>query len=220
MRSTDRTPVRHGPGVLTAGAVAVAVLVGGWLVHDGSTTAAPPPQPPAADVAAPSPSPSASLPAYAPALPPSPPSRIRIPAIKVNAPVTGVGLDAAGHLTSPPMAERNLAGWYRDAAAPGAAGTAVLLGHVDNRTGPTVFHQLGLLRRGDTVEITRKDRRTAVFTVTDVRTHPKSAFPTQTVYASTGNPELRVLTCGGHFDRKNGGYDSNVVVSARLTATR
>ncbi|GAA3008854.1 class F sortase [Kitasatospora albolonga] len=218
MPSTERTSVRCGPGVLTAGAVAVAVLIGGWLVHDGSATAGPPQ--PAAVAADAAPSPSVSLPAYAPALAPSPPSRIRIPSIKVDAPVSGVGLDAAGHLTSPPMAERNLAGWYRDAAAPGANGTAVVLGHVDNRTGPTVFHRLGLLRRGDTVEITRQDHRTAVFTVTDVRTHPKSAFPTEAVYASTGRPELRVLTCGGHFDRKNGGYDSNVVVSARLTSTR
>ncbi|MFJ8044114.1 class F sortase [Kitasatospora sp. NPDC096147] len=217
MPRAEHSTVRCGPGVLTAGAVAVAVLLGGWLVHDGAgTTGSPPPPPVAADAGARSPFPIA----YAPALPPSPPTRIRIPSIKVDAPVSGLGLDAAGHLTSPPMTERNLAGWYRDGAAPGADGTAVVLGHVDNRTGPTVFHRLGLLRRGDTVEITRQDHRTAVFTVTDVRTHPKTAFPTEAVYAATGHPELRVLTCGGRFDRKAGGYDSNVVVTAHLTATR
>lgn len=35
------------------------------------------------------------------------------------------------------------------------------------------------------------------------------------VYADTGQPELRVITCGGGYS-KAGGYDGNVVVFARM----
>lgn len=31
--------------------------------------------------------------------------------------------------------------------------------------------------------------------------------------------ELRLITCGGTFDRKTGAYTANVVVSAYLTGT-
>ncbi len=133
--------------------------------------------------------------------------------------MTGLGLDAARHLNTPPMENRNLVGWYRDGAAPGANGAAITVGHVDNHTGPTVFYRLGLLRPGDRIEVLREDRRTAVFTIDSVRTYPKDAFPDTVVYAAAQRPELRIITCGGHYD-KRAGYQSNVVVSSHLTATR
>ncbi|MFD0345935.1 sortase domain-bontaining protein [Kitasatospora aburaviensis] len=68
---------------------------------------------------------------------------------------------------------------------PGERGNAVAIGHADNRTGPAVFYRLGLLRPGDTVEVLRKDRRTAVFTVDGVRVYPKKDFPDAAVYGDT-----------------------------------
>ncbi|MEV7025847.1 class F sortase [Kitasatospora sp. NPDC093558] len=218
-----------GPGPLTAGVVALALAAGGiWLVHDGTAgrdgpplpapapsataTAVPAPSPGRPPVAAPSPPP---VPAHPP-LPASVPTRIRIPAIKVDAPIVGLGLAPSRQLNTPPMEQRNLAGWYRDGATPGAAGNAIAIGHADNRNGPAVFYRLGLLRPGDTVEVTRKDRRTAVFTIDSVRVFPKADFPDALVYGATERAELRVITCGGKFDRKTG-YESNTVVFAHLT---
>ncbi|MFD4776996.1 class F sortase, partial [Streptomyces sp. NPDC058427] len=43
--------------------------------------------------------------------------------------------------------------------------------------------------------------------------------PGARVYGDTGKAELRVITCGGGFTKANG-YDGNVVVFARLVATR
>ncbi|MBD0694000.1 class F sortase, partial [Streptomyces sp. CBMA123] len=171
--------------------------------------------------AAPSPvaEPSPTPPPARPPLPASAPTRIRIPAIKVDAPVTGLGLTAARQLNTPPMEQRNLAGWYRDGATPGAAGNALVVGHADSHTGPAVFYRLGLLRPGDTVEVTRKDRRTAVFTVDEVRVFPKRDFPDALVYGPTERAELRLITCGGKFDRRTG-YEANTVVFAHLTDAR
>ncbi|GAA2740497.1 MULTISPECIES: class F sortase [Kitasatospora] len=207
--------------MLTAGAVALALCAGAWLINDGSTGSAPPQPGPSADTGTPSAGadPGGSRVPAAPPLPASPPVRMRIPAIKVDAPVTDVGLDDQDHLASPPMDNRNLVGWYRQGPTPGAAGNALTVGHVDNHSGPTVFYRLGLLRRGDTIEVVRRDRKTAVFTVDSVRLFPKDAVPTDLVYGPTDRAELHVITCGGTYDRKTG-YQSNVVVFSHLTAAR
>ncbi|MEU6386002.1 class F sortase [Streptomyces bauhiniae] len=154
----------------------------------------------------------------APALPPSEPVRLRIGAIGVNAPMARVGLDAAGALRAPAASNPGVAGWYGDGTPPGSAGTAVATGHLDTPTGdPGVFYDLGDLTQGATIEISRADRRTAVFTVRAVELHDRKNFPSEKVYGSTGRPELRLITCGGRYV-KGTGYQSNIVVYATLTA--
>jgi sortase (surface protein transpeptidase) len=149
----------------------------------------------------------------------SPPTRIRIRTIDVEAPVTPIGLDANGQLQPPPPDNDNLVGWYQEGAAPGQDGTAVMAGHVDNKRGLSVFYALGRLHPGAQVEIDRKDRTTAVFTVDAVEVYPKDHYPTDKVYGRTGRPELRLITCGGGFTKKTG-YQGNVVAYAHLTATK
>jgi hypothetical protein len=63
----------------------------------------------------------------------------------------------------------------------------------------------------------RADGTMAVFTVTDVQMYAKDKFPTSAVYGSVPDAELRLITCGGIFDRTTGSYLSNVVVFARMT---
>jgi sortase (surface protein transpeptidase) len=91
------------------------------------------------------------------------------------------------------------------------------VGHIDSRTGPGVFFRLPELRPGDQVYVTRADGTLARFRVTAVQTYPKDHFPTQAVYGPVPDAELRLITCGGVFDRSRGSYLSNVVVFARLT---
>ncbi|MCU7825383.1 class F sortase, partial [Kitasatospora sp. DSM 101779] len=149
------------------------------------------------------------------AMPFSLPARLRIPAIGVDAPVAGVGLDAAGGLQVPPAGDRNLAGWYRLGTAPGSTGNALLVGHVDTDRGPAVFWALGSLHRGNTLDVLRADGSTARFAVDSVEVLPKAGFPAGRVYGATARPELRVITCGGGYTRATG-YQGNVVVSAHL----
>jgi hypothetical protein len=51
-----------------------------------------------------------------------------------------------------------------------------------------------------------------------VRTYPKSQFPSQVVYGPSAEPVLRLVTCGGVFDRNRRTYLSNVVVYASLAS--
>ncbi|MEU1123745.1 class F sortase [Streptomyces sp. NPDC005899] len=147
------------------------------------------------------------------------PLKVAIPAIFIEAPVIGLGLDGKGRLGAPPLNRPALAGWYEKGPSPGEAGTSLIVGHRDTRTGPAIFLNLNALRRGDKVTVVRADRKTAVFTVDAVKTYTKEKFPDGKVYGATGRPELRLLTCGGRFDKK-AGYSANVVVFAHLTSLR
>ncbi|MFE4546268.1 class F sortase [Streptomyces sp. NPDC056785] len=201
------------------GAMALVLLTGLALVRNGSGEfEAGPPQPAsaaAADARTP-----AAVRAKAPApLPYAVVERVRIPAIRVDAPAVPVGLDTNGGVGAPPPGDPNLTGWFTGAVSPGEKGTSVVVGHVDNARGPAVFYGLGALRKGNSVEVLRKDGRTAVFAVYDIRVFRKSAFPGDRVYGDRGTPELRAITCGGGFSQEHG-YDGNVVVFARLTGVR
>jgi hypothetical protein len=197
-----------------AAVTAVALGSGAWLLHSGAGTHAPPQ--PAASEGMPDPGGERLA---APALPPSPPTRIRIPSIRVNAPVMGLGLTKSGSLDVPPAANKNLAGWYEAGTAPGEKGTAILAGHVDNADGPAVFYGLGALKKGSVIEIDRRDGGVAVFTVDAVEVYEAKDFPDDKVYGAAERPELRVITCGGGYSRATG-YQGNVVVFAHLTGSR
>lgn len=146
------------------------------------------------------------------------PVRIAIPAIDVDSPMTTVGLQANGTLAVPqPGPGYDKAAWFKDSPAPGEAGPAVIEGHVDGkRNGPSVFYRLGALKPGNSVMVTRDNGTSVRFTVDAVQLFAKDAFPTLKVYGNTSRPELRLITCGGTFDRnrRKGGYRSNVVVFA------
>jgi hypothetical protein len=74
------------------------------------------------------------------------------------------------------------------------------------------------VRRGDHVSVTRKDGKTAVFTVTRVAKYSKSRFPSKAVYGAIDHAGLRLITCGGTYDAARRRYLDNVIVFAKLKA--
>lgn len=155
----------------------------------------------------------------APRLARSVPVRVRIPAIAVNAPVVGLGLNTDGTIQVPPLAEHNVTGWYKYGPTPGQQGPAVILGHVDSSTGPSVFYKLKDLRKGDTVYVTLADGQRPAFTVDGVQEAAKDRFPTGAVYGQVAYQGLRLITCGGPFDTASGHYLDNVIVYAHRAGT-
>ncbi|MFC5909178.1 class F sortase [Streptacidiphilus monticola] len=216
---TRTRPVLGRRGRVVRAVIAALALVAGWQMFTDGTHGSAPPQPAAVDgiQATGSPRAGASA-AVAPGLPPSPPTRIVIPAIQVNAPIIAVGLDASSHLLPPPEDNRNLAGWYKNGPTPGSSGNAVIDGHVDTMQGPAVFWGLGALHKGNIVQVQRADRTTAVFTIDAIEVYSSSDFPSARVYGPTTRPELRLITCGGGYTKKTG-YLGNVVVFAHLTGS-
>ncbi|MPY45250.1 class F sortase, partial [Streptomyces phyllanthi] len=201
----------------------VALCCGAWLLRDVAEDNAPP-QPSASQAAASDENATRARQAgqdrhAVPALPPSPPDRVRIPSIRVDAPLKGLGLTTTGSLDVPPAGAKNLAGWYEAGTTPGETGTAIVAGHVDNADGPAVFYRLGAISRGARIEVDRRDGTVAVFSVDAVEVYDARAFPDKKVYGAADRPELRVITCGGGYSKRTG-YKANVVVFAHLVGVR
>jgi sortase (surface protein transpeptidase) len=153
-------------------------------------------------------------------LPAARPTHLAVPAIGVSSDLLQLGQNPDGTVEVPPLARDSKAGWYRYSPTPGELGPAVLLGHVDSAEyGAGVFFELGALRPGDTISVTRADATVATFRVTRVTSYPKDDFPTLAVYGNTDDAELRLITCGGAFDRSARSYVDNIVVYAALTGT-
>jgi sortase (surface protein transpeptidase) len=214
-------------------AAAVTLLLGGVTAVAAGAGGAegPPPAPAAFSTPSPAASSVASAPASAPTEAAEPgaratapaagataplPTAITIPAIDVSSDLITVGLNPDGTLEVPqPGPDYDKAAWFDGSPRPGEVGPSVIEGHVDSaRGGPSVFYSLGALTSGDRVEVARQDGSRAVFAVREVRVYPKDEFPTYEVYRNTAGPELRLITCGGEFDRSTGHYRDNTVVFA------
>ncbi|ACU76662.1 peptidase C60 sortase A and B [Catenulispora acidiphila DSM 44928] len=150
------------------------------------------------------------------------PVRVSVARVGIHADVLALGLTQEGGVGVPPAKEPLKAAWYDRGPAPGEAGPAVITGHVDSRFAPgnrAAFYELGAVRPGDAVDVVRADHRVAVFRVDSVALVPKAGFPTRQVYGPTGYAALRLITCGGHYDRRTG-YADNVIVYAHLVGSR
>ncbi|MFJ8669082.1 class F sortase [Streptomyces sp. NPDC093600] len=147
------------------------------------------------------------------------PRRVEIPSLGIVAPVVPRGLDRTGAVDAPPYEMARSVGWYERGARPGGEGAALIVGHVDTETRPAVFYGLSAARPGAEVHVTRSDGSVAEFTIDDVQVVPRDRFDPHEVYGQrqAGRAELRLITCGGTFDRGTGTYTANVVVSAYLT---
>ena len=143
------------------------------------------------------------------------PVALAIPAIGVSARIIALGLDASHGPAAPPLSTPFVTSWYDHGAAPGQAGPALLLGHVDSAAvGPAVFYRLGDLRRGDRIYVTLRDHQVAVFRVSSVALYSQADFPVRYVYGFTRRPTLRLITCGGTFDPQAHAYLDRIVAFA------
>lgn len=144
------------------------------------------------------------------------PTRVSIPSISAESSLIPTGLKPDGSLAVPPVSQPRQASWYDQSPSPGEKGPAVILGHVNGNGQRGVFADLNRVVGGQQVFVDRADGTRAVFKVSRVDTFKKDSFPTDLVYNNTPNAQLRLITCGGQYDRANRNYLSNVIVYADL----
>ncbi|MET9121815.1 MULTISPECIES: class F sortase [unclassified Streptomyces] len=217
MPDRERSP---GVGRLLTGVAWALLLLGLWLwgrevtdVRLGMSA------PTTGDIAAVGRPPEVRMPPPLKPLGGARPQRVDIPSMGIRAPVVARGLDTQGAIDPPPYEQPGVVGWYAAGVRPGSAGTALFVGHVDTETRPAVFYKLSAMRPGQTVRVMRDDGTVAEFTVDDVAVFPRDHFDARQAYGprQSGRAELRLVTCGGTFDRTRRTYTANVVVSAYLT---
>jgi len=142
------------------------------------------------------------------------PSRVRIPALGIDAAVDPVGVARDGAVRIPRDARR--VGWYRFGPRPGGgAGSVVLAAHVDSRTqGLGAFYPLREADRGDRVVMTSTGGRRWTYRVVAREVFRKRALPLEDLFRRDGREVLTLITCGRPYLADAGGYQDNVVVSA------
>ena len=213
-RSSPRSPRRLvAVAALGAGLLAVGVGAAGLATSALSPVHAAPL--PARPAPIPAPTERTVPPATLATGPPAArPTWLSIPSLAIRTRLIHLGVNRNGTLQVP--SSTTVAGWYTKSPRPGTIGSAIIAGHVDSRTGPGIFFWLRTLHPGDRAYVGRADGTMAVFTVTRIKKFAKDRFPTAAVYGPVPDAELRLITCGGIFDRSQGRYLSNVVVFARL----
>jgi sortase (surface protein transpeptidase) len=145
---------------------------------------------------------------------PSKPTSLNIPSIALSANIIETNLNADGSLEV--TSDYNSAGWYKQSPTPGEVGPAVISGHVDNYQGPAVFWSISKLRQGQLINIYREDKSQIVFVIDQIEQHAQSSLPVDKIYGPTNYPGLRLITCGGIYDRTARSYTHNTVVYARF----
>jgi hypothetical protein len=146
------------------------------------------------------------------------PVHLVVPAIGVDHPVVEVGLRPDGGMQVPDDVHE--IGWYVPLGIrPGDPGTAVLAGHVDSRLqGRGAFFDLRALDVGDAIVVVT-DTGEQPWTVTGRTRYPKAELPVERLFATSGEPRLVLITCGGDFDAAGRSYADNVVVFAEPDAS-
>ncbi|HEY0496854.1 MAG TPA: class F sortase [Kutzneria sp.] len=147
---------------------------------------------------------------------PALPVRVDVDAINAHSSLVQLGLNADKTVEVPPVSQPLQAGWYKFGARPGEVGKAVILGHVDGGGQLGVFNKLNQLKAGNAIKVTEAGGQVLNFVVRQVQQVPKAQFPTQAVYGPSSQRELRLITCGGSFDKASGNYVDNIIVSAVL----
>lgn len=147
-------------------------------------------------------------------MPKSMPTRLIIPKISVDTSFIDITKKKDGTIEVP--SDPFKVGWYDRGPTPGELGPAVVVGHVDRPGGTAIFWRLREMVKGDTFLIERADGSTAKFKVTSVKQFSQSNFPTEDVYGNIDHAGIRLITCGGTFNRSTQKYSHNTVVYGQL----
>lgn len=142
------------------------------------------------------------------------PRRLEIRSLGIDTKIYQVGLDKRRNVVIPE--DINKVGWYRLGVPPGVdRGSAVIVGHRDGSGGRKgAFYTLGTMRPGQVVTITTSSKKDLRYRVVSTRSIRKKGLPYEKYFTVTGRPQLVLISCGGYYDRNNGGYQDNVIVVA------
>jgi len=150
-------------------------------------------------------------PASQPYVPSAPPVQVLIPLLDVHRAVEMVGVDEFGTLQLPVNAWN--AGWYRWGPVPGAPGDAVIEGHAGYPKHPMIFGKLATLHLGDRIVVVLADGSRQLFIVASMRIVAAGSAPAG-LGTFSGRPRLTLVTCTGHFDKKNFWYSDRLLLEA------
>ena len=141
------------------------------------------------------------------------PARLRIPSLGISATVETAGIKADGTMGTPQNFD-NIA-WYSPGAKPGAPGSAVFAGHVNNallKAG--VFEHLSLISVGAYITVEDSAGKSLVYRVSSVDQYPANAA-TDVLFATSGPSQIVLVTCDGVWVPSARTFDKRLVIIAK-----
>ncbi|MET4059636.1 hypothetical protein ABIB35_001168 [Arthrobacter sp. UYP6] len=209
-----------------AGAALVATLSAGATACGENPAASSPGPPPAAamqtsPIPAPTPPVATAQPstiAIRPAVPEPAvsipqPVRVQVDGTGIDLEVIPVGVEDNGAMTLPN--NHYQAGWYQYGPAPGATqGSSVLAAHVDSRTEQLPIAGLKNVPAGTIISVTREDGSIQRYATEAVENIAKRSLDGHRFFDRTGEPRLKLVTCGGKWLEAQDDYEDNVVLTA------
>jgi sortase (surface protein transpeptidase) len=154
------------------------------------------------------------------------PDQVRIPDLKIDAPIIPVGINSYGAMEAPGAGHRasdpiwGTTFWWKEGAQPGQVGNAVLAGHVDRNDGSrAVFWNLDKIHPGNLITIVTQSGQTLTFRVTDVEAFDNpDGGPNdpiiQRVFGPATSANLNLITCYGDWVGTE--YNKRLVVFSTL----
>ncbi|MFJ7749137.1 class F sortase [Arthrobacter sp. NPDC097144] len=141
------------------------------------------------------------------------PVRVTVEGTGIDLEVVPVGVEDNGAMTLPN--NHYQAGWYKYGPAPGAAaGSAVLAAHVDSRTEQLPIAGLKDVPPGTIINVTREDGSVQRYAAEGVENIAKKTLDGHRLFERTGEPRLKLVTCGGAWLEAQDDYEDNVVLTA------
>jgi LPXTG-site transpeptidase (sortase) family protein len=140
------------------------------------------------------------------------PSRLRIPALGLDAWIGAVGLRKDGSMDVPD----NLwtSSWLASGPRPGQAGNAVIAGHRGVES-PALFSHLENLQPGDKIYVSDAAGNQRVYVVTGVAVLGLNPSTQLAVFGPTSSQQLVLITCYGRYISSARTYDHRLVVFSR-----
>ncbi|MNK46059.1 Sortase family protein [compost metagenome] len=142
------------------------------------------------------------------------PHHISIPAVHIEARTEPIGFLKNGQMDVPNRTDR--VGYLASGVFPGAAGNAIMDGHVDTYTGPAVFYPLKRIKKGDSVYISNAKGYKLRFIVQSVNYYLTEDAPTEAIFGPSSNHGLNLITCAGRYSRSRHEHEGRLVVYTRL----
>jgi len=144
------------------------------------------------------------------------PKKIVIPSIGVDAYIQNVGIDQKNEIAVPNNI--HIAGWFADSVLPGKKGLSIIDGHLDGLTQNGIFDHLIQVQPGVTFSIEFGDGTIRLFKVRSVHAVPlDSAAEMLFSQDPSLSNELKLITCGGQYNKNTHLYDKRIIVSSTMT---
>lgn len=141
------------------------------------------------------------------------PRVVAVSKLGINAYIQRVGVDTLGAIATPNNI--HIAGWYVNSKSPGEQGVSIIDGHVGGRYRAGVFERIHELAAGDSITVQFDDMSWKEFAVSDVAEYAKEETA-RPLFAPAEGKVLRLITCGGNYDKNARTYSHRTIVTAMM----